>query len=96
MQEGKFESGKLTATAAVHERMEKDKRFSHFAIFSLYRHLNGDWGDLEQEDKDVNEEALSSGDRLFSAYIYKPTNEKIWIITEWDRSATTILFPSDY
>ena len=50
MQERKFESGKLTATAAVHERMEKDKRFSHFAIFSLYRHLNGDWGDLEQED----------------------------------------------
>lgn len=46
----------------------------------------------------MNEQALESGeDRLFSAYIYnKETNEKIWIITEWDRSVTTILFPSDY
>ncbi|MBQ8132893.1 MAG: hypothetical protein IJ192_00530 [Clostridia bacterium] len=98
MKERKFEHGRMVATRAVHDRAQKDEKFKAFVTLSLGRHLRCDWGDLDPEDAELNEKALESGeDRLFSAYIYnKETNEKIWIITEWDRSVTTILFPSDY
>jgi len=62
---------------------------------SLARHLRGDWGDLCPEDWDANERALQYGGRLFSAY-QEEGLPKIWIITEADRSATTILFPEEY
>ena len=96
MQERPFDCGVLVATASVNERMTNDQRFYHFARFCLARHLNGDWGDLEKEDRELNDEAVVSGERLHSAYIYKPTSEKLWIITEADRSVTTLLFPEDY
>lgn len=62
----------------------------------LHRHLNGDWGDLDDYDKRQNDAALKSGeDRLFSSYQITP-NQQLWIITEWDRSVTTLLLPSEY
>lgn len=61
----------------------------------LRRHQSGDWGDLCEEDKKLNEEALIHGDRIMSAYI-NTRGEKVWIITEWDRSYTTILYPDEY
>lgn len=61
----------------------------------LARHQRGDWGDLEEEDKRLNDAAVKEGDRILSAYIL-PTGVKVWIITEWDRSATTLLLPSEY
>ena len=60
----------------------------------LYRHQTGDWGDLEDEDKESNEEALINDTRIFSSYSI--AEDKIWIITEADRSLTTFLMPSDY
>ena len=94
---GKFKIGQLVATRAVDERTRGDKKFYNFVAKSLKRHINCDWGDLCDEDKESNEQALKDGGRLFSAYIFdKQTDEKIWIITEWDRSVTTILFPEDY
>lgn len=98
MKERKFDHGRIVVTRAVDDKMQNDKKFHNFVAQSFGRHLNCDWGDLDPEDAQLNEQALESGeDRLFSAYIYnKETNEKIWIITEWDRSVTTILFPSDY
>jgi len=55
----------------------------------------GDWGELTQEDIDENNRALKEGCRLLSAY--RSTNRvKFWIITEWDRSVTTVLLPSEY
>lgn len=60
----------------------------------LYRHQTGDWGDLEDEDKESNEEALINDTRIFSSYSI--AEDKIWIITEADRSFTTLLMPSDY
>lgn len=53
-------------------------------------------GDTCDEDKQVNEDSLRDGERLLAVYIYPETGEKIWIITEWDRSVTTILFPEEY
>jgi len=61
----------------------------------LQRHLNGDWGDLCDEDRRSNDAALKNGDRLFSSYRITP-DLKLWIITEWDRSITTLLLPSEY
>jgi hypothetical protein len=60
----------------------------------LRRHQRGDWGDLDAQDSKTNEVALKDGDRILSAYTIFGVN--IWIITEWDRSVTTILLPVDY
>ncbi len=62
---------------------------------ALQRHESGDWGDIGPEDIETNEQALLHGDRLFSAY-HSTKGVKFWIITEWDRSVTTILLPEDY
>ena len=61
----------------------------------LGRHLSGDWGDLDPHDRRENEWALKTGARLFSSYAVCPQN-KLWIITEANRSSTTILLPRDY
>jgi hypothetical protein len=61
----------------------------------LRRHMSGDWGELSDEDVKENEFSLKEGLRLLSAY-RTGKGQKIWIITEADRSATTILLPSEY
>jgi hypothetical protein len=61
----------------------------------LRRHMSGDWGDLSDEDVRENEFSLKEGLRLLSAY-QTGKGQKLWIITEADRSATTILLPSEY
>jgi hypothetical protein len=61
----------------------------------LRRHMSGDWGDLSDEDVKENEFSLKEGLRLLSAY-QTGKSQKLWIITEADRSATTILLPSEY
>ncbi len=61
----------------------------------LARHLRGDWGDLCEEDKQANDDALRCGARLLSAY-HTTAGLKFWIITEADRSATTVLLPEEY
>lgn len=61
----------------------------------LQRHVAGDWGDLDEADKAENELSLKEGFRILSAYKLK-TGVKVWVITEADRSATTILLPSEY
>lgn len=61
----------------------------------LQRHITGDWGDLPQADKQENDVALDIPLRILSAYTLAD-HTKIWIITEADRSATTILLPDEY
>jgi hypothetical protein len=62
---------------------------------ALARHAAGDWGDLDEEDRHQNELALEHRLRIFSAY-RAADGTKFWIITEADRSATTVLLPADY
>ena len=62
---------------------------------ALNRHSQGDWGTLDPEDLQSNERALRSGGRLFSSYL-STQDVKFYIITECDRSATTVLLPKDY
>lgn len=62
---------------------------------ALARHATGDWGEVCDEDKKSNDRALRTRDRLLSAYTTK-NGVKFWIITEWDRSVTTVLLPDEY
>ena len=67
------------------------------ALSFLARHARGDWGDaLPASDWMTNDEALRDGDRLVSAYRLSATGEELWIITEWDRSVTTLLLSCEY
>jgi len=66
------------------------------AIDLLLRHASGDDGDLSAHDKALNAEAIAGGqDRVFSAY-QLPGGHRVWVITEWDRSVTTLLLPDEY
>lgn len=91
----KFNPGQLVMTRGVHDLLTVDEKFAVHVQLSMTRHLGGDWGELCDEDRVTNEEALIHGDRLFSAY-EKEGQPKIWIITESDRSVTTVLFPDEY
>ena len=62
---------------------------------ALRRHLQGDWGDVDAEDRKANDSALVHAARLLSVY-HAADGTKFWIITEADRSATTVLLPDDY
>jgi hypothetical protein len=86
----RFNLGQLVATPGVLEIVTHDEMMT-----ALSRHLRGDWGDLDAEDKQANDDALKHGSRLLSAY-HTAERTKFWIITEWDRSVTTVLLPSEY
>ena len=62
---------------------------------ALSRHVKGDWGELDEDDRQGNERSLREGYRLLSSYTSK-SGTKFWIITEADRSVTTVLLPEDY
>ncbi len=63
--------------------------------FALNRHIVGDWGEVDEDDRQANDESLLTGLRLLSVYSTR-SSEAFWIITEADRSSTYILLPSDY
>jgi hypothetical protein len=85
-----FKLGKVVLTQNANQTIDKQS-----VANALQRHHNGDWGDLCDEDKQRNDEALKHSGRLFSAY-RDENGIKFWIITEHDRSYTTILLPEDY
>jgi hypothetical protein len=87
-----FELGRIVATPGALRALEKAEQSP--AEF-LDRHVTGDWGDLDEEDKQENEFSVQNGFRILSAYT-TAAGDKIWIITEADRSATTFLLPEEY
>jgi len=91
----KFNPGQLVMTRGVNDLLADNEEFAKHVHLSLRLHLAGDWGDVCDEDRAANESALQHGERLFSVYQTEGV-PKIWIITEWDRSYTTILFPEEY
>lgn len=92
----KFQLGRIVATHRVSNRMESDPTFAAFVSSSFSRHAFGDWGTVCAEDKAANDAALSNGTRLLSSYDGPSADDDIWIITEADRSVTTVLFPDEY
>lgn len=97
MADGKFQLGRISATQGAVDlmaRLDPDGDHSRYAATLLARHHSGDWGDLDDEDKATNERALHSDLRLMSSY--GEGDNRLWVITEWDRSRTTILRPDEY
>jgi hypothetical protein len=88
----RFSLGVIVATPAAIAQLQRED-IEGFPY--LVRHARCDWGDMDAEDKARNDRALIEGTRLMSAYRL-PSGDKIWVITEADRSATTILLPDDY
>ena len=86
----KFPLGLICMTPGVQREVPPSE-----LLRAYRRHAQGDWGELCDDDRVANERALESGTRLMSAYT---TNSGVtfWIITEWDRSATTALLPEEY
>lgn len=87
-------TGQLVMTRGITEKMAEDSPFARFVTDSLKRYLRQDWGDICEEDKLANAQALIENTRVLGAY--KNADIKIWIITEADRSSTCILFPEEY
>ena len=88
-----FPAGQIVATPGALALLEQANKTP---LEFVSRHLRGDWGDdLCQDDKTENELSLKQGFRLLSSYKVTET-EKVWIITEADRSVTTLLLPSEY
>ena len=85
-----FASGQIVATPGALELAEQGIDLLAY----LLRHINGDWGDLCEEDKAENEFSVKNGYRILSSYT--TPQGKLWIITEADRSATTFLLPEEY
>ena len=88
--------GALIATHGISEKMEDDTAFQRFVLDSVSRYCKGDWGELSNADKRAKAAAIANGYEILGAYASKELRAKIWIITEADRSYTTILFPSEY
>ena len=88
----RFRLGQIVATAGALRLLDK-----HQSTPSEYllRHVSGDWGSVPPEDAMANEEALKGGLRVLSSYSIGEA-DKLWIITEADRSVTTLLLPADY
>lgn len=87
---GKFPAGRIVITQGALAELPQDE-----AIKGLLRHMSGDWGELDHHDWRENEAALEHGFRLFSSYV-TPDGTKFYVITEHDRSVTTILLPTEY
>lgn len=86
----RFSPGRILMTRGAQIKTSKRDREQ-----ALRRHLACDWGEVCESDKALNDQALKSGERLHSAYLSE-LGVKFWIITEADRSCTTILLPSEY
>jgi hypothetical protein len=88
----KFALGRTVATPGALEALAANGQTP--AEF-LDRHVRGDWGQVCAGDGQLNDEAILNGDRILSAYILA-NRERLWIITEADRSSTCVLLPSEY
>ncbi|MCL1618259.1 hypothetical protein [Ralstonia pseudosolanacearum] len=84
--------GRLVTTPGAYEALAA----ANVSIVDLLnRHARGDWGELPEEDRQQNELAVTTGQRVLSSYRLG-NGQKIWIISEADRASTTVLLPDDY
>ena len=85
-----FRLGQIVATPNALSQLSQDD-----VLRGIQRHQSADWGDVDTHDREANDRALTDGTRLFSVY-HSIAGLKFWIITEADRSSTTVLMPEDY
>lgn len=89
-----FTLGRQVVSQKISIEILENKIFAIEIFKAMERFCNKDWGEMDEEDKATNEQALIEGNRIMGAY--QTCKGKIWIITEADRTVTTILFPSEY
>lgn len=87
-----FSLGQIVATPGALRALQKAEQEPHEF---LDRHVNGDWGEVAEEDKKENEFSVQHGFRVLSAYTTS-AGDRIWLLTEADRSTTTFLLPEEY
>jgi hypothetical protein len=92
-----FNPGRVLTTPGVLDRLDALDEWDQAQVIIrlLVRHITGDWGEVDADDQSANDHALILGERLLSAYRL-PDGTKVWLITEADRTATTVLLPSEY
>ena len=86
--------GQRVATCGIIDAISENPQFGIDVLRAMQKYACLDWGDTCEEDARLNDEALENGDRIMA--VYNTCKGKIWIITESDRSSTTVLFPSEY
>lgn len=91
-----FAPGRIVATPGAIDATPEG-----FLLACLQKHLTGDWGTVPPEDAQSNNDAVRDGQRVLSSYLIdesraKTSDNALWVITEWDRSVTTFLLPSEY
>ena len=92
----KFDLGQVVVAKDVDEKMKEDRSFRVFVQVSIDRYVHRDWGQTCDEDVKANNRAIQNGERIRAVYKQPRTDTTIWIITEADRSVTTIVFPDEY
>lgn len=91
----KFKLGQTVMTRGINDTIAESSDFAKEITTAFERYINCDWGEMCQEDLEMNNAAVENGnDRILAAY--ETSQGKIYIITEWGRSATTILFANEY
>jgi len=86
----KFKLGQTLITPGARDTLHPED-----VLLSIRRHARGDWGDCDAHDQEANELSVTDGSRVFSVY-HDRFGVNFWIITEADRSATTVILPSEY
>ena len=89
-----MELGTIYATRGIADQAENDPAFCAELSIILFRYCASDWGEICRSDWLQNDYAVTHSERILGSYSTRAG--KVWIITEWDRSATTFLFPSEY
>ena len=87
-----FSLGQVVATPGALDLLD---RTATNAMDLLLRHQRGDWGSVPPDDAEENQRSIEAGDRILSSYFLNDA-ERLWIITEADRSSTTLLLPDEY
>lgn len=90
----KFDLGQVVMTRTINDIVAENVQFAKDVANAINRYVKCDWGSMDLEDIDSNDAAVESGDRILASY--ETCRGKIWIITEADRSYTTVLFPDEY
>lgn len=90
----RFNLGRFVKTIGIDNAIKEDENYFKELIKCVEKYIQCDWGDLCDEDKQSNEDALKYGERILGAY--NTSKGKVYLITEWDRSVTTLLFANEY
>lgn len=89
-----FMLGRITWTRTINDTIANCARFAKEICAIMNRYCNKDWGDMAADDKEANNKAITCNKRVVAAY--ETSEGRVYVITEWDRSRTTILFREEY